>query len=477
MRRTDVAQFMASLDGRHAAVVGVGVSNVPLIRFLCRAGARVTAFDQKPESELARELRELQGFPVNYRLGDGYLDTLPDFELVYLSPGVSPDQAGIRAARDAGAQFSSETDIVLRLARCQVVGITGSSGKTTTTTLTGRILTEYAQAEGSGRRVLVGGNIGTALVEQVMDLSDRDLIVLELSSFQLKSLRVSPDIAAVLNVTPNHLDVHPDMDDYIWSKENIVRHQSDDDWAIFGVDDEVAGAMARRAKGRQALFSAADEVERGGWLLGDELMLRWGGDAVRVLRRRDLLIPGMHNVQNSLAAMAISRAAGADVNSMVSAVSSFRGVEHRLEPVAEHKGVSYINDSIATTPTRTIAALRAVERPVVLIAGGYDKHLPFDEMADQAMGRVKAAVLIGVTADKIEHALIDAAERARVEPPVIIRALEFDEAVHAANDCACSGDAVLLSPACASYGMFRNFVERGRTFKEIVGGIIGDLHE
>ncbi|OPZ65479.1 MAG: UDP-N-acetylmuramoylalanine--D-glutamate ligase [Firmicutes bacterium ADurb.Bin506] len=488
-RNADAGDYLAALRGRHGAVVGIGVSNVPLIRFLCRAGARVTAFDRRGEADLASELAALAGYDVDYRLGPGYLDTLSQFGLVYLSPGVSPDQPEIVAAQGAGAEFSSEIDVVLHLARCPVAAITGSSGKTTTTTLVGRVLTHHAAVHMPRRRVLVGGNIGEALVEKVLDVTPDDIIVLELSSFQLKPLRVSPDISAVLNITPNHLDVHPSMEDYIWSKGNILRHQGPEGWAVLGADSAPAAGFAAEAPGRVAMFSVEGErpVECGAFLEGNSLMLRWdGGRPQAVLDRDQLLIPGMHNVQNALAAMAVSRVAGADAESMAQSISSFKGVEHRLEPVAELGGVQYINDSIATTPARTIAALRAVERPIVLIAGGYDKHLPFDEMAEEAIGKVRAVVLIGVTAPQIENALLDAAARrsapgattgtatnttvTAAEPPdiAIVHADTFERAVEEAARLARPGDTVLLSPACASYGMFRNFMERGRTFKELV---------
>lgn len=492
-RNADAEGYLAALRGRHAAVVGIGVSNVPLIRFLCRAGARVTAFDRRDELDLASELAALAGFDVEYRLGPGYLDTLGQFGLVYLSPGVSPDQPEIVSARGAGAQFSSEIDVVLHLARCPVLAVTGSSGKTTTTTLVGRVLARHAEAHVPARRVMVGGNIGEALVEKALDVAPDDIIVLELSSFQLKPLCVSPDIGAVLNITPNHLDVHPTMEDYAWSKGNILRHQGREGWAVLGADSAPAAAFASEAPGHVAMFSVERRVECGAWLEGTSLMLRWSdGQELAVMDRSQLLIPGMHNVQNALAAMALARAAGADAESMAQSISSFRGVEHRLEPVAELGGVQYVNDSIATTPARTIAALRAVERPIVLIAGGYDKHLPFDDVADEAIGKVRAVVLIGVTAPQIEEALLNARARwaasaaaasataaAPIEPPAIeiVHADTFERAVGEAARLARPGDMVLLSPACASYGMFRNFVERGRTFKELVSVMAARLHE
>ena len=480
---------LKGLTGKRAAIVGIGVTNVPLIRFLAGHGVRVTACDLKQEDSLASELRSLAGLDVQYLLGPGYLDALPGFDVVYLSPGVNPGQPEIEAARRAGVAISSEIDLVLRLSAAPTVGITGSSGKTTTTTLTGLILREDARRHHPARQVLVGGNIGAPVIERVLTCGPDDLIVLELSSFQLKLLEVSPRVAAVLNVTPNHLDVHPGMDDYVWSKENIVRYQSDDDWAVFGADNDVTQLMAERAPGQIMFFSASRPVPRGAFLDGDRLVMRWsagsgpcgsgglGAGDIVVAHRSDLKIPGMHNVQNALAAIVVCAAAGADPEAMRDAIAAFSGVEHRLEPAGEVGGVIFINDSIATTPSRTVAALEAMERPIVLIAGGYDKHLPFDEMARLALGKVHTAALVGVTADKIEQAFEEAADRAAVRPPAIIRADTFREAVEAARLASRPGDAVLLSPACASYGLFRNFEERGRTFKQLVSEFAAEAGE
>lgn len=470
---TDVQKrVIGALAGKRVAVVGIGVTNVPLIRFLARAGAKVVACDVKKEEQLRAEIASFSRLGVDTRLGPGYLDALSDYDIVFLSPGVNPEQPEIALARDAGVTFSSEIELVLRLSSARVIGITGSSGKTTTTTLVGRMLEEDARLHHPERDVLVGGNIGTPLIESVLNVKEEDLMVLELSSFQLKLLSVSPHIAAVLNITPNHLDVHPNMEDYISAKESIVRFQAGDDWAVFGGENDVTARMATRAHGNVLMFDASGPVERGAFLDGSSLILRREVDGrctdTAVMDRSDIRIPGMHNVRNVLAAIAICSAVGADPAAMRDAVSSFEGVEHRLEDVGGVDGVAYVNDSIATTPSRTIAALLAVEYPIVLIAGGYDKNLPFDEMAEVALGKVHTVVLLGVTADKIEKAFVEAARRAGSKPPRIVRASAFEEAVDAARAAAVPGDVVLLSPACASYGMFRNFEERGRTFKEIV---------
>ncbi|MEA4883617.1 MAG: UDP-N-acetylmuramoyl-L-alanine--D-glutamate ligase [Clostridia bacterium] len=462
---------LAGIAGKRAAVIGMGVTNTPLVRFLVRAGVRVTACDRKPEAELSAEIAALSGLGVEFALGTSYLDDLDGFDILYLSPGVNPNQPEIEAAHAQGAAFGSEIDLVLRLSSAPVIGITGSSGKTTTTTLTGLILREDARRFHPERTVHVGGNIGTPLIDRVMSVGRDDLIVLELSSFQLRPLRISPHIGAVLNITPNHLDIHPDMEDYISSKENIVKCQTEDDWGVFGADNAPSLSMSERAPGQVMLFSAEHPVPRGAFLRGDSLILRGPeGDEseAAVVHRNEILLPGLHNVQNILAAMTVCAGAGADRRSMAEVIRTFKGVEHRLEKAGMSGGVEYINDSIATTPARTMAALRAVETPIVLIAGGYDKRLPFDEMADLAIGHVHTLVLVGVTADKIEQAFASSAARRGVAPPAVIRSNTFRDAVHAAREAASPGDTVLLSPACASYGMFRNFEERGRMFKEIV---------
>lgn len=459
-------QVIQGLSGRRAAVIGLGVSNVPLIRFLVRCQMSVRAYDRKREEDLDSAIRSLEGCGVEFSLGTDTIQGLRDFDMAFVSPGVRPDREEFREAREAGVEFCSEIQLLFRLALAPIIGITGSSGKTTTTTLTGLILEEDYRSR-AGRKVYVGGNIGQPLIEKILDIRADDIIVLELSSFQLKPLRQSPNIGMVLNVTPNHLDIHPDMDDYIWSKENIIRHQAPGDTAILGADNAITREMAGRAPHGLMTFSAISPVERGAFLQGNTLILRDGRDTA-VLDRRELRIPGMHNVENALAAICASHAAGASADSMRKAITDFHGVEHRLEKVREVDGIAFINDSIATSPARTIAALNALESPIVLIAGGYDKHLPFDDMAELTLDKVKAAVLIGVTASKIEASIRAAATRRGVDPPILVRRESFEEAVRTAGDMASAGDTVLLSPACASYDMFSNFEERGRLFKALV---------
>jgi len=465
-------EILSAYNGAHIAVTGLARTSVPLIRVLSRAGARITVFDRKPADELKAQTEKLAGTVYELRAGSDAFEGIDSFDYVFPSPGINPNRPDFLTAKAEGVKFGYEIELTMRLAECPVIGITGSSGKTTTTTLTGLILEEACRRRGRGN-VLVGGNIGQPLVEDVLDTCADDFVVLEMSSFQLKFLNTSPDVAAVLNITPNHLDVHSNMEDYIASKCNILSYQKKADFAVLGADDQNAASLKSAAKGSIIWFSAEGPVDAGAFLRGGELCLRSPGKADEtVMSRKDIKIPGIHNVRNVLAAMAISSVCGAEARDMLSAVRKFEGVEHRLETAGEAAGILYVNDSIATSPARTMAALDAMEMPIVLIAGGYDKHLPFDSMAELALGKVKHLVTLGITAPKIEEAFKAAAARMNAAAPVMERAATFDEAVKMADAAAVAGDVVLMSPACASYDMFNNFEERGRRFKELVKDII-----
>ena len=466
-------RILRAFEGKRVAIAGLGRTSVPLVRLLSGFGARVTVFDKKDQKDLIVQLDQLRGSVYELRAGTDSFEGIGCFDYLFPSPGINPDRPDFLSARSAGVKFGYEIELTIELAECPVIGITGSSGKTTTTTLVGLMLEEACRRRGKGA-VMVGGNIGRPLVEEVLSGKADDFAVLEMSSFQLKFIRTSPDISAVLNITPNHLDVHPSMEDYISSKANILAFQGKDSTAVLGADDAVSASLAPACKGRVLWFSADSEVEAGAFLRGDELVLRMPGRGDEpVMFRNDIRIPGMHNVLNVLAAMAVSAAAGAEASDMRSAVLGFAGVEHRLEHAGEKNGILYVNDSIATSPARTIAALKAFDRPIVLIAGGYDKHLPFDGMAELALGRVRHLVTLGVTAAKIEEAFASAAGKTGKPLPGMERAETFDDAVMAASRAAQDGDVVLMSPACASYDMFNNFEERGRRFKELAGEITG----
>ena len=478
--------MLGRFTGREVAVVGMGKSNQSLCRYLLREGARITCFDRKTAQELGQAYERLSSLGVEWRLGDGYLETLPDFQWIFLTPGMRKDYPEILRARERGAVISNETALFLERCKARVAGVTGSAGKTTTSTLTGMILRESFPDV----PVYVGGNIGAVLIEEVDSIPADALVVLELSSFQLELIRQSPAVSLILNVRPNHLDIHSSFEEYVEAKKNIFRFQGAKDWCVLCWDDPVTRSMEPECPGRVGGFTLsrdlAQEILRGGnpaaYLDGDDLVVRWpgcsgegGGSRVVIAKRSDFLVPGLHNVGNALGAALLAAILGADAQAMKRTISSFRGVEHRIEFVREHRGVKYYNDSIATSPDRTEALLEAIPGPLMLILGGYDKGLPFDGLAEKLVARGCSVVTMGKTASKIEEALRRAEERIRISRGAaqhgfmfLARAGSLEEAVKVASEYAKPGTSVVLSPACASFDMFSNFEERGTRFKEIV---------
>ncbi|HHV54233.1 MAG TPA: UDP-N-acetylmuramoyl-L-alanine--D-glutamate ligase [Firmicutes bacterium] len=467
---------MTNWQGRRVAVVGLGTSNLAVIRYLLQRGAQVEGRDQKNLAELGDVGAELARLPVKLRLGPGYLEGLTEYDAVFVTPGISRHKPELVELKTSGVPILSEIGVVLEECRATVLGITGTSGKTTTTTLVGKIM------EAAGRQTFVGGNIGQPLIEVAASIPPEAMVVLELSSFQLEMLDRSPQGALVTNVTPNHLDMHADMAEYVAAKERIFRFQGPRDVAVFNLDNEYTRKMAEEAPSRRLWFSLEEEPGAGAWLAGEAIY--WRGrenqGAEKVVQREEILLPGMHNVANVAAACALTGAFGAPVSAMAQVARTFRGVPHRLQVVGEgtvrgKANVTFINDSIATTPSRTVAAIRAMTRPTVLLLGGYDKHLPFDELAEELMqpeSPVTAVVLLGATAEKIGAAMAAAKERGgraleRARPLQVLRAASFAQAVQMAAEVVPPGGVVLLSPACASYDMFRNFEERAHVFEQL----------
>ncbi|MBO8141772.1 MAG: UDP-N-acetylmuramoyl-L-alanine--D-glutamate ligase [Firmicutes bacterium] len=450
---------------RKVAVVGLGVSNRAAIRYLRRRGAHVVGFDQKSEASLGETAQKLREMDVELVLGPDYLSRLDErWDAVFLTPGMPKDKPELDALRQSGVPLLSEIGLVFKLCRAPIVGVTGSSGKTTTTTLIGEML------KSGNRPVYVGGNIGVPLVETVEDIPPDAWVVMELSSFQLEMLDKSPHVAVVTNVTPNHLDVHPSMEAYIDAKRRIYRFQGPSDVAVFNLDDPITAAMAEEAPGRVMGFSRGGRPAAGTWIDDGQIIVQTGPDRGpgAVLRTDELKLLGEHNLENVLAATAVAAACGIEREAIRRVASGFAGVPHRLELVGEWGGVRYYNDSIATSPARAAAGIRAFRQPIVLIAGGYDKRLPFDELVQAAAGRVRVMILLGATAGKIEAAVREHEAQTGAAGPELVRADSLEAAVRAARERARPGEVVLLSPACASYDMFANFEERGRRFREIV---------
>ena len=448
--------YTGALNGKKVAVLGIGVSNTPLLRLLVSAGAVVTACDKKSEEELGGRAEELRRLGVRLYTGAGYLDGIEasGAELVFRTPGMRPDLPALERARARGAEVTSEMEVFVSVCPCPIIAVTGSDGKTTTTTVIAEMLRK------AGRRVWLGGNIGTPLLDQTANMQAGDLCVLELSSFQLMSMHQSPHIAVVTNLAPNHLDMHRGMEEYIDAKRNIFRFQNPGDILVLNLDNEITRAFAAESGAEIRFFSRAAEPVHGVWLERERIVC--GGR--EIMRKSDIRIPGEHNVENYMAACA-ALSGLVPFETMRQVAREFGGVEHRLELVREIGGVSWYNDSIASSPTRAIAGLKCFEGPVLLIAGGYDKRIPFDELGREICARADALLLCGATADKIEAA-VRAAEGEK--KPRIFRLDSLEETVRKAHALAKPGDTVLFSPACASFDQFPNFMKRGERFKELV---------
>ena len=453
-------------------MLGIGISNIPLIDFLLKRGARVSARDMKEREALGEVAKKLEEKGVELILGERYLDDITE-DVIFRSPGIRPDAKGIKEALSRGAVLSSEMELFFELSPAKIIGITGSDGKTTTTTLTYKLLFEQFAREGRGRRVFVGGNIGTPLLPLVDQMSPDDVAVVELSSFQLQTMTKSPERAAITNITPNHLNWHTDMEEYAEAKKNICKNAGNVYLTLNAENDRTAD-IAKKADRAVTVFSSkrgAKELSRefGCGVICEEngyISFACDGEVVPILKTSDIKLPGRHNVENYMTAISLTRGL-VDPEVIEQVAKTFGGVAHRLEFVRELDGVKYYNSSIDSSPTRTAAALSSFKDKVVVICGGYDKNIPFEPLADTLISRAKAAVLTGATSEKIKAAIL-AHEGFAFSGLEIIEESGFSDAVIAAKNSARNGDAVVLSPACASFDAFKNFEERGNRFKDIV---------
>ena len=454
-------EYIEDMRGKRIAIIGIGVSNAPLLKLLAAEGLRVAACDKRTREQMGQQAEDLERLGCELHLGPDYLKDL-EADVIFRTPGLRPDVPEISACVQKGAVLTSEMEVFFQICPCPIIAVTGSDGKTTTTTIIAELLKK------AGKRVWVGGNIGHPLLCEADGMLSTDFAVLELSSFQLMTMTQSPHIAVVTNLAPNHLDVHRDMAEYVAAKENIFTHQSREDIAIFNADNAITAEQSTRAPGRARLFSRQGEVADGVFLRDEDIVCRSGGHERIVMTTRDIKLPGVHNVENYMAAIAAMDGLVPDQVIRIFA-REFGGVEHRIELVRTYKGVRYYNDSIASSPSRAIAGLRSFSEKVIMIAGGYDKHIPFDVLGPEIVAHVKLLVLCGATADKI-RAAVENASGYRPGHPEIIDAAPLAAAVQAARDWAQPGDVVTLSPACASFDQFKNFAERGDFFKAIVNG-------
>ena len=458
-----ITEYFDSLRGRSIAVIGMGVSNTPLIRMMLRADLKVTVCDKSPRERIEEQVAELESLGAKFQLGSDYLAKLHRFDVIFRTPGLSPNAPELRKAIEKGSEVTSEMELFFRLCPCRILGVTGSDGKTTTTTLISEFLRE------AGYNVYVGGNIGKPLLPDVAGMVPEDMVVLELSSFQLMSMKQSPNVAVFTNLSPNHLDYHHTMEEYTAAKLNIFRHQKQGDRAVFNQDNDITRALSKQAPADTMLFSRKLRLEEGVYLRDGAIWLNNGMGNREVLALDDIQIPGVHNIENYMAA--IAAVDGLVPDKCVRAVAKrFTGVEHRIELVRELDGVKYYNDSIGTSPTRTMACLDSFDQKLILIAGGYDKGVPFTQFGVEITKKVKSLILCGATAPAIRTA-VEEAPGYGDSGLTIVETQTLADAVSAAKKAAVSGDVVVLSPACAAFDQFKNFMERGKVFKDLVNAL------
>ena len=443
--------YFTSIKDKKIAVLGLGVSNRPLVRMLLEFGCNVTGCDRTERENLDREVLELEQSGCVLSLGQAYLDGL-DAELVFRTPGMHPGNPALEQLRQKGARITSEMEVFFEVCPCHTIAVTGSDGKTTTTTLISEML------KASGYKVWLGGNIGTPLLPLCRQMKPQDYAVVELSSFQLMDMERSPERAVVTNLSPNHLDVHKDMDEYVQAKKNVFKFQDEKGLLVLNADNDITNGFVGNGITRKFSRQGSAEV-----MIKNGMICR---DGAEVLNPEDILIPGVHNIENYMAAIRAVEGLVSD-ETIRQVAATFGGVEHRIELVRVKDGVRFYNDSIASSPSRTIAGLRSFPEKVILIAGGYDKHIPYDVMGPEVCAHVKKLFLGGATGSLIREAVEKAAEY-RTGCPEIIDCGNFEAAVRAAAAAAEPGDVVLMSPASAAFDQFKNFMVRGEFYKKLV---------
>ncbi|MGN0452714.1 MAG: UDP-N-acetylmuramoyl-L-alanine--D-glutamate ligase [Ruminococcus sp.] len=458
-----IKAYFENQKGRKVAFVGLGRSNLPLIKMFCDAGAEVFACDSRTKDALGANADLAQEYGATLSLGENYLNNL-DVEVLFRTPGMNYNSPLLKNLRDKGVEITSEMELFFELCPCKIIAVTGSDGKTTTTT----IISELLKAE--GYNVHLGGNIGKPLMPEIYDIKPEDVAVVELSSFQLISMKKSPSVAVVTNVAPNHLDVHKDMDEYIDAKRNILAYQHKGDVAVLNLNNEITASFEGDTKAEVKFFSSSVSVNNGAYISDGAIYYADENGAKEIVKLSDIAIPGHHNVENYMAAICATKTL-VKKETVTKVARTFTGVKHRAQLVRELDGVKYYNDSIASSPTRTACGMLLLfSQKIILICGGYDKHIPYEPLGPVICSKVKTLVLLGATSDKIELAVRNSAEY-RDNSPEILRASTMEEAVDICRSKATFGDIVALSPASASFDMYKDFEQRGDHFISIVNSL------
>ena len=459
-------EFNNYLKNRKVAIIGLGVSNIPLIEYLHKLNSIVTVFDSKEMDKIDSQIIErIMNYGMSYSFGEKYLEKLVGFDIIFRSPSCLPIVPELVKEAQRGAIITTEIEMVIELAPCLVIGVTGSDGKTTTTTLIHEILKQ------DGYNCYLGGNIGTPLFTKVKDMKPEDIVVLELSSFQLMNMKISPKISVITNITPNHLNIHTDMEEYVEAKKNIFKYQDENGILILNYDNEITKEFEKETKGKVIFFSSKSKI-RDGYIVDDgKIKICENGLRRHVFDTRNMILRGVHNFENACCAISATKDL-VKKESVDTVLTEFKGVEHRLELVKETKTrIKWYNDSVSSSPTRTIAGLNAFAlKNIVLIAGGYDKNLDYSVLAKPIIDNCKSLILLGQTSEKIEKAVNMEIKKTKNNFP-IYKCKDLKDAVEIANKIAVRGDIVLFSPASASFDMFKDFADRGNKFKNLVNKI------
>ncbi len=454
-------EFNNYIRFRKVAIIGLGVSNIPLLEYFREKKAKVTVFDNREISQISKELMDkITEYSMEFSLGRNYLSKLKGFDVIIRSPSCLPTIPALEAEAERGAIVTTEIELLMKMCPCKIIGVTGSDGKTTTTTLISEIIKK------AGYKCHLGGNIGIPLFTTLKDIKPDDIVVLELSSFQLMGMEVSPDIAVITNITPNHLNVHKNYDEYIEVKKNIFKYQEQDGILVANYDNGIVREASLEAKGKVIYFSSKCKLDNG--YVVDKDTIKQCDDKVRkhLLEVKNITIRGVHNFENICAAIAATSTL-VDKDVAIEVCKNFKGVEHRIEFVKEINGVKWYNDSASSTPSRTISGLKSFDEEIVLIAGGADKNLDYNAIAEPILEKVKVLILMGETSVKIFNAVKNEEEKQKKEIK-IITVENLNQAVIMAKRNAAEGQIVLFSPASTSFDMFKNMYDRGNKFKDIV---------
>ena len=457
-------EFEQFINGKKVAIIGLGVSNIPLLEYLYNLNCSVSVFDKREVEKLdANAVKKINDYNFKLYTGKDSLKELVNFAVIFRSPSCRPDTPEVLEEVNRGAILTSEIEMLMQTCPGTIIGITGSDGKTTTTNLIYYILKE------KGYNCYLGGNVGIPLFTKVKEMTPDDIVVLELSSFQLMDMQISPHISVITNISPNHLDIHKSYEEYIEAKKNIFKYQTEKDILVINYDNEITKKFAPEAKGKVIYFSRKEKLDDG--IICDNGIVKLCENKLRrhILNTKDILLRGEHNHENICAAIAATKTL-VEPEIQAEAIRKFKGVEHRLEFVRELNGVKWYNDSIGTSPSRTIAGLKSFDEKIVLIAGGYDKHLDYTPIAKPIVENVSKLILMGATAKKIDEAVSNElkAEHKEME---IYYCDTLKETVDKAYEIATPDEIVLFSPASASFDMFKNFEERGNLFKKLVNEI------